>query len=148
MISKSEARHKYYLDMLVESLEDIDESRQDASWIMKEGIWYRPHSLDKEKLCDLIVVYKLYAVPIELKGSIHQEHKAGVQIRYGKRFIEQELKMTAPYGKIVIFDHGRYETHKKNFIPSDTIEHQVTKTNDVCTFKRLGVPYGNNTHRR
>jgi hypothetical protein len=132
MISKAEARHKYYLDMLVEALEEVDESRQDASWIMKEGIWYRPQSLDKEKLCDLIVVYPNYAVPIELKGSWEQKRKGMVQLDYGKKFIDTEIHKPVYYGKLVVFEDGAYPYLQRDYM---TPVHKGT-LNDILRHKR------------
>jgi hypothetical protein len=142
MISKSESRHKYYLDMLVEALEEVDESRQDAVWIMKEGIWYRPNSLDREKLCDLIIVYPNYAVPMELKGSWHQRHKAFEQIRYGKRFIDEEIHKPVHYGKMVVYDEGKYDYLRREFSPVVTKSSlmSVLRENEQAPYN--GVPYG------
>jgi hypothetical protein len=83
-------------------------------WIMKDGIYKPEHTLDRNMLCDLICVYKNYAVPIELKGNRDKKQKAIMQIQSGREFIVEELHLRCPYGKFVVYRDG-YSFEKINF---------------------------------
>jgi len=95
--------HAQALDSLVTQLHNIGEKSQDINWIMREGIWYRQDGTNTP-FCDLIVVYSNYAVPIELKHSSARHSHAIEQLKFGKNFIQQELRKECDYGKVVYYD--------------------------------------------
>ena len=95
-------KHDYYLDMLVNHVDIIDEDG--LRWMMKNCIW-RPNGSDK-KMCDLICVHSDNAIPIEMKGNTRYRDYAMLQILSGRAFIEDELGMDCPYGKFVLYPNG------------------------------------------
>jgi hypothetical protein len=108
--------HDTYLENLIDNLNILGENRKEIEWIMKDGVWKEKGTLKKIKLCDLLVgYYDGHAIPIELKGSKKQFLSAKKQVTSGKEFLENELNLFVPYGKIVIFNEGIYETYIYDF---------------------------------
>ena len=100
--------HDIDLEYLANQLDLVDESRFDIHWIMSEGIWYKPNTVEYHSLCDLILVYIDSAVAIEYKTTKQGRGKALHQIQAGKEFILDELKMPYKYGKFVWKADGNY----------------------------------------
>jgi hypothetical protein len=100
--------HDRYLNELCWRLKDIDEDIYKVKWIMKDGIWMVDNSVDMRELCDLIIVYDGYGVPVELKGSMDKRNKATSQITSGSRFITDELGLDCSYGKFVVYNKDKY----------------------------------------
>ena len=117
--------HRYHLDHLVDNLQIIGEDPHDIAWVMKEGVWLRDNSTNRNKFCDIIAVYQNgLAVPIELKSSNADLVYAQVQIDQGRMFIEDVLGLTVEHGKLVTYDRsrkgkGKYQTIT---IPYDSID--------------------------
>jgi hypothetical protein len=109
-VSAERMTHDMYLDNLVSHLMDIGENLRSVRWIMKDGLWLIDGQ--RQKLCDLIISYSTYAVPVELKGSNqkHKRQKAMEQISRGYDFISTELHLVCRYGKFVIYNDGAYVT--------------------------------------
>lgn len=105
----NEKTHNLYLDELVHRLDEIDEDKQSAVWMMKDGIYLHKDSYAQKKLCDLIIGYRDYGVPVELKGSWNKASYARQQVQSGASFLRHELGMFVPYGKVVVYDKGFYE---------------------------------------
>lgn len=99
--------HDGYLQDLIAHLDTIGEKKEGIKWIMKDGIWLREDG-QRKTLCDLIVVYDGFAVPIELKGSKEKKYKAHAQLKAGGAFIRYELHSKADYGVFVVYGHDRY----------------------------------------
>ena len=113
---KCDKDHDMYLENLIDNLNLLGENRRGIEWIMKDGVWKEKNSLNKIKLCDLLIgYYDGHAIPIELKGSKKQFLSAKKQVTSGKNFLEKELDLFVPYGKIVIFNKGFYETYIYDF---------------------------------
>ena len=109
-MKKSEHRHNYYLEQLVERLEEIDERRNRVHWILKDGIWHRNYSTEKHKLADLILAYyDGTAVPVELKGSKDKKDKAIEQLKSSYWFIKKVLNLECYFGKFVVYGDNKYE---------------------------------------
>ncbi len=98
-----------FLEKLVHRLNEVREDKSKINWILKEGIWLQENSTNQQQMCDLILVYKRYAIPVELKGSFDKKNKAIQQIYQGKRFIQENLKLRVPYGKFVVYTGNRYK---------------------------------------
>lgn len=111
-MSKSGIQHSMCLDHLIYNLEEIRESTHKAKWVMKEGVWFRNNSKELEVFPDLIVVYADYAVPIDAKRSKVGRSHGIDQLYKGFNFIEDELKLVAPYGKLVYYGSGLYYKHE------------------------------------
>ncbi|NCN86345.1 hypothetical protein GW932_00785 [archaeon] len=109
--------HDQYLENLVFHLEFLNEDKKDIQWIMKDGLWQKGNDrFDWKPLCDLIVIYNFgYGIPIELKGRWQAKPKAKQQICSGREFIEEVLKIPAPYGKVVVYTEKGYEYKKFDF---------------------------------
>lgn len=60
---------------------------------------------DLKPMCDLVIGFKGYAVPVEVKGSGVHRDKALKQIRYGREWILSELGLFVPYQKIVYYNN-------------------------------------------
>jgi len=101
--------HEAYLDELVYSLDKIDESRKDVRTILKGPIWFSEQSSRQKSLCDMILIYEDYGVPLELKGSKHKRRKALKQINQGKKWLEEFMpELDVPYGKFVTYGKTAY----------------------------------------
>lgn len=99
--------HDGYLNDLIAHLDTIGERKEGIKWIMKDGIWLREDG-QRKTLCDLIVVYEGFGVPIELKGSIAKKYKAEIQLRSGAAFIRRELGLRTDYGVFVVYGGVKY----------------------------------------
>jgi hypothetical protein len=93
-------------------MEAIDEDRREIQTIIKEPIWYQDHEFSYRSLCDLIVVYKNYAVPVELKGNSSKKAKAVKQLLNGKTYIDEFIHRECNYGKFVLYGRDSYQFHK------------------------------------
>lgn len=105
-------KHDAYLDELVFRLTEIDENPRKIQWIMKDGIWLKDDSLAYYKMCDLLLAYQDYIIPVELKGSKKKRTNAIEQIISGAEFARQVLHYTVPYGKFVVYGNQGYTTEK------------------------------------
>lgn len=94
-------KHDHKLNDIIKNLYDIDESSNSAVCVLKEPIWYKKHNNNYNSLCDLIILYDSYGVPIEYKNSEHNKDKAISQIIQGKLFCENILGYKVNYGKFV-----------------------------------------------
>jgi len=102
--------HDFYLEELINNLNEIDEDKKKIKYIIKDGIWLRENSFERISLPDLIIIYYNHnGKPIELKGSKSKRAKAISQLKYGKIFIMTELLHYVEYGKIVYYHAGSYE---------------------------------------
>jgi len=80
--------HDFYLDELINKFDEIDESKKDIAWIMRNGIWIRQNSINFLKMPDLIVYhYDNHYSIIELKGNLNKKEKAKVQLYNGENFV-------------------------------------------------------------
>ena len=123
--------HEMYLENLIDNLHYVGEDRKNIQWIIKDGVWKKENSFNKIKLGDLLIgYYDGHGMPIELKGSRKQISSAKIQITQGKEFLENVMGLFVPYGKIVIFDEGFYETYIYDF--------QMKKRYDLFTRKNMG----------
>jgi hypothetical protein len=137
--NKCDKDHDAYLENLIDNLNLLGENRKEIEWIMKDGVWKEENSLNKIKLCDLLIgYYDGHAIPIELKGSKKQFLSAKKQVTSGKNFLENELGLFVPYGKIVVFDKGFYETYIYDF-DSKKRYNLFTKTDfkKMCSIRNL-----------
>jgi hypothetical protein len=115
-VDESKIRHDYFLDRLIDNLEDIGEDPYRVKWMMKDGIWMPDNSTSRFKFCDLILIYyDDYGIPIELKGGSDKKSNGVKQIISGREFIEDELNLDCPYGKFVTYGSGRYSFTKLDF---------------------------------
>lgn len=106
-------QHNERLERLVNNLKWIGEDIKEVSWIIKDGIWLKSCSYNRQKFCDIIAIkYCREGLPIELKHDRTQKGKAIQQIKQGMRFIETELELVCPYGLFVTYGTGefKYET--------------------------------------
>jgi hypothetical protein len=105
--------HAEHLDKLVRNLTIIDEDPTEIEWIIKEGIWFRPNSIQYRTLCDGLIGYSDGTGSVfELKGDRGKRQHALKQIHSGFQMLEEVYGRTSRYGKLVIYYQGnfKYET--------------------------------------
>ena len=113
---KEVSQHNYYLNNLVNNLSKIGERPYEIAWIMKDGIWMPRGTTKRNKLCDLILVYyNRLGVPIELKGSTKKKRGALMQIKSGKKFLEEVIGVYVPYGRFITYKNGKFTNEKIMF---------------------------------
>lgn len=102
--------HDQHLEAIVNHLSRIGESKKDAQWIMKEGLWLKKGSENLLSFPDIIIAkYDGTAVPVELKGNEHASRHAREQLMSGFDFIEKVLDLEARYGLFVVYTNGNGE---------------------------------------
>lgn len=105
----SEADHNRYLTNLEFHLDLVGESREDIVTVLKEPVWYKPGSAREESLCDIIIGYEDYYIPLELKGCRNKKSKAVKQLRQGHKFIDTILQReNGDYGLFVVYKNQAY----------------------------------------
>ena len=101
--------HEAYLDELVYNLDAVGESRGDVLTIIKGPIWFSRQSSRQKSLCDMILIYEDYGVPMELKGSKYKRRKALRQINKGKEWLNEFFPdLDVPYGKFITYGKTTY----------------------------------------
>jgi hypothetical protein len=102
-------RHDFYLEMLINKLDYVGESKKDIAWIMKDGIWMDNGNTTKNKMPDLVLYYysDKYSL-IELKGSNCKKSKAKKQLDYGEEFLKKFFNAEKIIKKFVIYSKNKY----------------------------------------
>lgn len=102
-------RHNLYLENLVANLSRIGEDSRRVRWIMKDGIWLKEGTTERNTLCDLIICYQdLHACAVELKGSRNKKHKAVLQVESGALFAREVLGYNPVVKKVVFYSNRGY----------------------------------------
>lgn len=112
MRNRNKPTHTDYLINLERRLHSIGEDRSSLVSIIREPIWFKVESRGFESLCDLILLYEDYAVPIELKGSKHKRSKAISQLNQGHKYCNDILGYETDYGIFVVY-YCNYYYHEK-----------------------------------
>jgi hypothetical protein len=99
--------HSYYLQHLIYKLDKIGEDRNKVISIIKEPIWTPTNKITQHSLCDLILIYEDYDIPVELKKSLDKKSKAIRQLEAGKEYIQSVLGHEYGYGLFVAYNTNR-----------------------------------------
>lgn len=98
-----QSKHNKILEQIINNPSRINEDKKSMSFLIREPIWLKKNSTEYQKMCDLILGYGHYGVPIEIKGSNNHRDKAIDQIFQGMKFAKIELGIYCPYGKIIYY---------------------------------------------
>ncbi len=112
--------HNKTLEDIVKSPSLIGEDVNKLVSILREPIWYNINSQDYQKMCDIILIYDNYGIPVEVKGSDRYREKAIIQVYQGKKYIENIIGLPVPNGKIAY-----YGLHNKSFRLSDLLWEKI-----------------------
>lgn len=104
--------HAMHLSDLESRLELIGEDKSKLVSLIVEPAWYKPNTHAQYKLCDMILIYPHYAVPLEYKSSRAKRDKAIQQLISGKKYCSEVLTKNATYGLFVSYSGGKYLTEK------------------------------------
>jgi hypothetical protein len=107
------SKHNQCLEKVIKNLHIIGEY-DNLRFMLKEPVWYRGRTKDKEKMCDLILGYDWGVVPVEIKGSVLYEGKAVRQLKMANRFVNECFGLSCVYGKIVYYS-GEFKFNRFNF---------------------------------
>ena len=99
--------HDKTLDNIIVQPHLIEENINNIVCLLREPIFLRRGVKDMQSMCDLVIGYKNYAVPIEIKATSSYRDKAIRQVLQGGKFIRENLRVEAKYGKIIYYNmHG------------------------------------------
>lgn len=104
MTKKENSKHYKCLQRLEHHLNLIDEDSKLVRSVLIEPHWYRRNKCEEISLCDMIIMYDYFVVPVEVKCSLAKRDKALQQIWNGLHYAKEILGYKAPYGKFVTYN--------------------------------------------
>ncbi len=109
LLYKAYLIERYIINIRLSQLVNIQLNHLDLDYSTLERILVEPTWISENgreiSLCDAILVFSTFAVPLELKQSLIKREKALKQLRNGKKYIGEELQIeSANYGLFVIYN--------------------------------------------
>lgn len=116
--------HDVHLERIVSHLELIGQTKRELKYCFPNvSFLFDGRNL---KFCDIVLAYDVYGVPIELKKSFGGKDKALEQMANGASFLEREMKLVVPYGKIVFYGETALP-YRENRLPYVVVTYNYGK---------------------
>jgi hypothetical protein len=98
-------KHDYYLNSLIHHLDYVGISKPKVSFVLKEPTWFDELTSNSRSLCDLIIGHNDGSCSaLELKGCRAKRGKAKLQLKAGKTFIEEYLRLPYRDSLFVVYE--------------------------------------------
>ena len=109
-MTNAQSKHSFYLEELIDNLQEIGEDKRNIEWIAPEPSWYEYNQCEQQKMCDIIGGYHNgVGFACELKGSYRKRAKAIVQVNQGEKFLKDVLGYEQVIKKFITYSRDGYK---------------------------------------